>query len=1172
MKREIIAKSTDWTRPNKLGGRWLSLCFLAIVIAAAGITLSGADAWACHATIGDFVWEDLNANGIQDPGEPGIQGVTVNLVGPGPDGECNTEDDAVVDTDVTDENGYYLFPVVTPYDEWYCVEFVAPDGYVFSPKDQDDGNPNPDECDSDADPTTGRTICTYLGAWEDDRTWDAGLYRASLGDYVWEDTNGNGIQDPNEPGIDDVTVNLFNNNDCSGTPFATTTGDNPDTPETEQGFYLFYSLGPGDYCVEFVKPDGFEFTEQNASGSTAENDSDADPDTGQTTTITLDPGETDLTWDAGLFSPAALGDRVWNDENRNGIQDDNEPGIPDVTVNLFECGDDGLCGTADDIGAGNTATDPDGFYLFEDLKPGIYCVQFEAPEGFVFTMKNAGSDLAKDSDVNAAGLTDCTLLESGETDLTIDSGLFAPVAAIGDFVWEDLNRNGMQDGGEPGIPDVTVNLFECGDDGQCGTDDDVWAGDTTTGADGRYMFEGLLPGTYCVQFVAPTDFEFTVPNQGDDDSRDSDADPDNEGRTECVTLGPDEVNDTLDAGLFRRASLGDFVWEDLNRNGIQDGNEPGIPDVTVELSTCGLDGVCGTDDDVFITSDTTDVVGLYLFDDLVPGDYCVKFEKPAGFSFTLRNASGSMPENDSDAQDDGFTDCVNLESNEFDDTIDAGLVECILSVEKFCSVPIPLKPFVCDDAKPIDSLTMIWDGAKEISEIAVYRDKFDPSNPGKNLMSTITGSIVQGDEVTAYGYVAADARNDVDWYILFTDGTDGVSRFHRSCSDEDMNGPEDCMKNEGNAKTTDPYFVNDWLFEGMAGNTLTLDCTTDPPDFKEECELIGAKPGSCDDDKPTALVFEYTGAACSATTNFQEEKFKCEEIGSLGDLASVVMTKDADKIDVEIIGNTVKIFRNDTLGKEFPKEIKYIITDTDGNTQSQTLHTSCSKPLNLGDQFGSLILKQFIPKGGSVSDGTVIYTYWISHTGTGDVSVDVVDDKLGTIASDLIIPEAEVVVLTEETVLTETTTNTVTVTDTSMPEICSEATDTVTVTVVEPPATCEDGKPTALVFEYTGAACSATTNFQEEKFKCEETGSLGDLASVVMTKDADKIDVEIIGNTVKIFRSDTLGKEFPKEIKYIITDTDGNTQSQTLHTSCSKPLNVGDQFGSLILTDFIPKD
>lgn len=127
MKGETIAKSTAWTGPNKLGVRWLSLCFLTMVIAAAGITLSGTAAWACHATIGDFVWEDLNANGIQDPGEPGIQGVTVNLVGPGCDGVCNTQDDAVVDTVVTDEEGYYLFPVVTPYNVSYYVEFEAPD-------------------------------------------------------------------------------------------------------------------------------------------------------------------------------------------------------------------------------------------------------------------------------------------------------------------------------------------------------------------------------------------------------------------------------------------------------------------------------------------------------------------------------------------------------------------------------------------------------------------------------------------------------------------------------------------------------------------------------------------------------------------------------------------------------------------------------------------------------------------------------------------------------------------------------------------------------------------------------------------------------------------------------------------------------------------------------------
>jgi hypothetical protein len=138
-------------------------------------------------------------------------------------------------------------------------------------------------------------------------------------------------------------------------------------------------------------------------------------------------------------------------------------------------------------------------------------------------------------------------------------------------------------------------------------------------------------------------------------------------------------------------------------------------------------------------------------------------------------------------------------------------------------------------------------------------------------------------------------------------------------------------------------------------------------------------------------------------------------------------------------------------------------------------------------------------------------------------------------------------------------------------DLTCSAEDSVTVEVVEPPATCDDGKPTALVFEYTGDDCSATTNLQNGKFSCSQTGDvLGALANVLMTKDADKISVEIIGNMVKIFYSDPVGKEFPSEIKYDVIGESG-TQSQTLHTSCSQPLNVGDQFGALILRTFIPK-
>ena len=468
---------------------------------------------------------------------------------------------------------------------------------------------------------------------------------------------------------------------------------------------------------------------------------------------------------------------------------------------------------------------------------------------------------------------------------------------------------------------------------------------------------------------------------------------------------------------------------------------------------------------------------------------------------------------------------------------------CTLEVQKFCSVIPPTTPFVCKDIKPIDSLTMTWDGDKNISNITVYRDKYDPNDPAKNRMYTIEGPIGRGDNVTATGYVAANAKNDVDWLITFEDGTTGISRFHRSCSDEDMNGPEDCGKYEGNAKTTDPDFINLWLFEGMAGNGLMLDCTPEKPELNEDCTVFASKPGSCDDGKPTALVFEYTGDACSATTNFQNGKFTCEPTDlQLGVLADVVMTKDADKISVEIDDNMIKIFRSDTVGKEFPSEIKYAITDTDGNTQSQKLHTSCSQQLNVGDQFGSLILRDFIPKGGSVSEGNVIYTYRIINTGTGSVIVDVFDNLLGDIAENLHLMGGEIVELTEKVVLTEIgdITNTVTVTDTTDPDCF--ATDEVTVQVLPPPPPpfkC-DGKIIEMTMTWDGSANICNITVYRDKYD---------------PKDQEKNLMYTIEGPIKhgdnVTATGYLAANAKNDVDWLITFEDGTTGISRFHCSCS---------------------
>ncbi len=229
--------------------------------------------------------------------------------------------------------------------------------------------------------------------------------RSSLGDRVWHDLNGNGIQDPGEPGIAGITVNLL---DGSGNPTGLS------TITDVNGLYLFSDLTPGNYSVEFVKPAAYDlFSPQHVGGDSAV-DSDADTLTGKTGATTLLSGQTDLTLDAGMLKYAVLGDYVWLDLNKNGIQDPGEPGVESVAVNLL-----------DGFGAllASTLTDENGHYLFSELLPGLYELEFVLPPGYEFTTEGAGLDPEMDSNANAFGRTGQFWLLSGQSDLSWDAGL-----------------------------------------------------------------------------------------------------------------------------------------------------------------------------------------------------------------------------------------------------------------------------------------------------------------------------------------------------------------------------------------------------------------------------------------------------------------------------------------------------------------------------------------------------------------------------------------------------------------------------------------------------------------------------------------------------------------------------------------------------------------------------
>ena len=677
-------------------------------------------------SLGNFVWFDANKDGIQDADEVGVAGVTVTL-----DGQLDM--DVVVDADgnlvkplTTDANGKYVFTNLLPSD--YGVTFTFPFGYYETVRTAGDDR----SVDSD-----GAQTWLRLKQGQDDMTVDLGLIAdGTIGDTLFWDVDNNGGSEPSgaDKPLAGVTVKLTYTTPAGVEKTLTTVTD-------ENGKYSFKDLAPGDYVVtvdkaslatvcpectaqthapsgDLTASEGQELSLTSkvtlSPGKMTNNDQDwaftgvantaivkaiaepaevpaggFTPGTSVTYTLTVTnegpspatgviaqdklpsgvtfvSAEGDGTYDAAsgkwdlsteviekgatrtlritvtidasaagsvvtntatiekqdqigdkkpdntssvpLTAGYTIAGKLYNDADASFNSSDSEAPYAGVTVALLK--KDGTPVLDKDGNPVTAVTDAEGKYSFSGLPLGEYTVSVVDPTSGPL----AGTKPTEAYTGRYKTTADVTIAEATGSVIDVNFGFVKP-ASVGDKVWMDVNRDGIQDADEPAMPGVTVTLTRA--DGSAVTDasgNPVAA--VTTDANGQYKFENLLPGDYKVTFTNPAGYEATVSDAGDDRGADSN------GTEAAVSLTQGQDDATVDYGLVGTGVIGDQLFVDVNQNGgsAPDAGDKPLAGVKVTLTWTGPGGITRT------YETTTDAEGKYKFENLLPGEYKVSVD------------------------------------------------------------------------------------------------------------------------------------------------------------------------------------------------------------------------------------------------------------------------------------------------------------------------------------------------------------------------------------------------------------------------------------------------------------------------------------------------------------------------------------------------------------------
>ena len=449
----------------------------------------------------------------------------------------------------TDEDGLFYLKGALP--GRYMVEYILPENAAFVRPET-----GAESVLSDVIALDIATDLTVPGLYA--------IHTASLAGVLYQDTDLNAAYGAGEPVLAGVYIALANTD--LDILYETRTQDN--------GEYRFDGLRPGRYVLTLTLPDGLCFAWDVSSP--------LPPFAGAQGTAEFDlaPGEARDNSNIAAAHPASLNGTVYFDALNNSVRDEGDTPAPGITVTLKSVN-----------GPQSYAmqTDENGVFSLDALVPGRYTLRVTLEGDCV------------PSDGNWATLIQgfwTSELSFAEGEAAAPAYPILRYASVSGSVWS-------MDGSLTGVAGRAVRLLHNG----------LLLAECESGEDGSFTFENLRPGVYALECDLPDEsFRFA---RGVDAQERASLILAEEGSVPFTVPMGEKVTD-CDIGLGAVGSLGDTAWLDENGNGLQDGDEPGLPEVHIALYQYGM----------LVAEAETDEFGRYLIEDLYPGVYTVRVTPP----------------------------------------------------------------------------------------------------------------------------------------------------------------------------------------------------------------------------------------------------------------------------------------------------------------------------------------------------------------------------------------------------------------------------------------------------------------------------------------------------------------------------------------------------------------